>query len=106
MTLLIPAFLGIYFHLLTKPRGGKRMLLLAIIFLILLPGAVQRNHKELEAFSAMKRDWKQCYLEHEDIQFCDQTTRFQIYPWPDNIRLKKKLAYLKQNALNLYATGD
>jgi hypothetical protein len=54
----------------------------------------------------MKHDWKQCYLEQEDIQFCDQATNFQIYPWPENIRLKEKLVYLKQNALNLYATGN
>jgi hypothetical protein len=104
MTLLIPAFLGIYFHLLAKPSGGKRTLLLAIMFLIVLPSAIQRYHKELEGLSAMKRDWKQCYLEREDIQLCDQATGLQIYPWPEKIRLKEKLAYLKQNALNLYAT--
>ncbi len=40
MTLLIPAFLGIYFHLLAKPSGGKRILLLALMFLIVLPSAI------------------------------------------------------------------
>jgi hypothetical protein len=44
MTLLIPAFLGIYFHLLAKPSGGKRILLLALMFLIVLPSAIQRYH--------------------------------------------------------------
>jgi hypothetical protein len=105
MTLLIPGVLGIYFHILAKTRGHKRLFFLAIIFLI-APGAIQRYHKELEGFSAMKHDWKLCYLEHEDIQFCEQATRFQIYPWPENIGLKEKLAYLKKNALNLYAAGN
>jgi hypothetical protein len=54
----------------------------------------------------MKRDWRPCYLAHEDIQFCNQASRFRIYPWPETVGLKEKLAYLKQNALNLYATGD
>jgi hypothetical protein len=76
------------------------------MFLVALLGATQRYHKELEGFSAMKRDWKQCYPAHEDIQFCDQATRFQIYPWPENIGLKEKLAYLKKNALNLYGTRN
>jgi hypothetical protein len=106
MTLLIPAFLGIYFHLLAKTRDRMRTFFLGLIFVIALPLAIQRYHKELESFSAMKHDWKQCYLEQEDIQFCDQATNFQIYPWPENIRLKEKLVYLKQNALNLYATGN
>jgi hypothetical protein len=84
MTLLIPAFLGIYFHILAKPRGPQ-----ASIFLghNIPDSCFQRDsayHKGLEGFSGKKRDWKQCYLAHEDIQFYDQATGFRIYPSPED----------------------
>jgi hypothetical protein len=103
LTLLIPAFLGAYFGVLTIQNDRKRTLFTAFLFLALLPSSIQRNHKEIESFSAFKRSWKECYLAHEDIRFCDAETNFQLYPCPECIHLKEKLEFLKQNRLNLYA---
>ncbi len=103
LTLLIPAFLGIYFSILTIRNDGKRVVLAGIFVLVLLPGCVHRNHKEIEDFSALKQNWKQCYLAHEDIRFCDAETNFQLYPCPECIQMKEKLEFLKRNRLNLYA---
>lgn len=105
LTLLIPAFLGIYFSILTIRSDRKRVALAGIFVLLLLPSCVHRYHKEIEDFSALKRDWKQCYLEHEDIQFCDAETKWQLFPCPECIHMKEKLEFLKRNRLNLYADG-
>jgi hypothetical protein len=103
LTLLIPAFLGAYFAVLTIQNSRKRVVLTTLLFLALLPGCIQRNHKEIESFSGFKRAWKDCYFAHQNIQFCDTETNFQLYPCPECIHLKEKLELLKQNRLNLYA---
>jgi len=103
LTLLIPAFLGIYFSILAIPNEGKRVVLSGIFILVLLPSCVHRYHKEIEAFSALKQNWKQCYRAHEDIRFCDAEAHFQLYPCPECIQMKEKLEFLKRNRLNLYA---
>jgi hypothetical protein len=103
LTLLIPAFLGIYFCILAVRSKRTRSGLAGIFVLALLPSALQRNHKEIESFSAHKQSWKQCYLAHEDIRVCDAETNFQLYPCPECIHLKQRLEFLKRNRLNLYA---
>jgi hypothetical protein len=105
LTLLIPAFLGIYFSILTIRSDRKRVVLAGIFILLLLPSCVHRYHKEIENFSALKRNWKQCYLAHEDIQFCDAETKWQLFPCPECIHMKEKLEFLKRNRLNLYDNG-
>jgi len=103
LTLLIPAFLGIYFSILAIRNHRKRVVLAGIFILLLLPSCVHQNHKEIEAFSALKQNWKQCYLAHEDIRFCDAEANFQLYPCPECIQMKEKLEFLKRNRLNLYS---
>jgi hypothetical protein len=106
LTLLIPAFLGLYFGILTIRNGRRRVVLAGIFVLLLLPSCVHRYHKEIENFSALKRNWKQCYLAHEDIQFCDAETKWQLFPCPECIHMKEKLEFLKRNRLNLYANSQ
>jgi hypothetical protein len=105
LTLLIPGFLGIYFHLLMSRRGHHRTLLVTALLVAVLPGCIQRNHKEIESFSAMKHAWKDCYRASENVQYCDSFSHLQLYPWPDTIHLQDKLNYLKRNRLNLYANA-
>jgi hypothetical protein len=105
LTMLIPAFLGMYFSILTIRSDRKRAVLAGIFVLLLLPSCVHRYHKEIENFSALKRNWKQCYLAHEDIQFCDAETKWQLFPCPECIHMKEKLEFLKRNRLNLYANS-
>ncbi len=106
LTLLIPAFLGIYFSTLTIQSKQKRMTLAALLFVLLLSSVIQRNHKEIESFSAFKTAWKDCYLAREDIKLCDYETGFQLYPCPECIHMQEKMEFLKQNRLNLYANRN
>jgi hypothetical protein len=103
LTLLIPGFLGIYFHLLMSRTRYSRTLLMTTLLAAVLPSCVQRNHKEIEGFSAMKRAWKDCYRAAENVQYCDNLSGLQLYPRPEATHLEQKLNYLKQNRLNLYA---
>lgn len=106
LTLLIPGFLGIYFCLLAGKHNHQPSWMIAALFLAVLPGCLQRNHKEIEGFSEMKRAWKSCYLSTENINYCDAVSHFQIYPSPEATHLRQKLHFLKQNHLNLYADPD
>src|SRR5260370_42700956 len=56
LTLLIPAFLGIYVSILTIPNDRKRVVLAGVFLLVLLPRCVRRLHKGTEDFSAPKHD--------------------------------------------------
>ncbi len=104
-TLLIPGFFGIYVCLLSLHQSQKRTWLLAALLAAVLPSCVQRNHKEIEGFSARKSAWANCYRTTENIDACDASSKLQIYPQPEAIHLRKKLDFLKQNRLNLYASS-
>lgn len=106
ITLLIPGFVGIYFCLLMRPASYKRTLMMTMLLVAVLPGCIQRNHKEIEGFSGMKRAWKDCYRANENIQYCDQISHWPLYPHPEAIQLQEKLKLLKQNHLNLYSSND
>ena len=103
VTLLIPGLLGIYFYLLMLDHTYRRTLLLSAFVIAVVPACLQRNHKEIEGFSAMKRAWRNCYLTHENIEYCDAFSHFELYSRPEATHLRAKLAFLKQNRLNLYA---
>ncbi len=104
VTLLIPAFLAIYFYLLAKSWHGKRNFVLALWVLLLLPAAVRKPWEEVRWYSNGKRDWANCYVRTENIQYCDQSANFALYPHPEPIglQLQQKLDYLKQHRLNLF----
>lgn len=101
-TLLIPAFLAIYFHLLTLPSEAIRARLLVILGLMLVPGHI---HVPRMAgwFVDGKRAWAACYRQTENIAYCDASTGFKIYPDAERTQLKQKLDYLKDRRLNLFA---
>ncbi|HVN55181.1 MAG TPA: hypothetical protein VMT46_12685 [Anaerolineaceae bacterium] len=108
MTLIIPAFLGLYFTLLTVHWPGRdslvRQAALAGLALIVLAGQLPyRGHDQwvIRFYSEDKARWKNCYLTFEDVPRCNQLTNYQINPIADT-DLRWKLDYLKQNHLNLY----
>lgn len=106
LTLLIPGFLGIYFYLLSLNRSRSARMLIAVLFLAVLPACIQRNHKEIEGFAAMKMAWKNCYLANENVADCNVVSHLQLYPHPNAIHLNEKLTYLKENHLNLYSNRN
>ena len=101
VTLLIPAFLAIYFFLLSKSWRGQRSLVLGLWVLLLLPGAV-RKPWEVQWYSTGKRNWANCYVRTENIHYCDQSANFAVHNSFEEIGLQEKLDYLKQHQLNLF----
>jgi hypothetical protein len=102
LTLLIPAFLAVYFYLLpfTAKPAGKVVLGLFVIALI--PSAVMVRPSARRQTDG-KRAWAACYLQTENIAYCDNATNFKVDPYPDYNHLKEKLDYLRQHQLNLFA---
>lgn len=101
-TLLIPAFLAIYFYLLAVPSKKVRDAAMIVLAMVLIPGHVHLSARAT-LFADGKRAWSSCYKQTEDIAACDSARKFKIYPDAERTRLKQKLDYLKKNKLNLFA---
>ena len=102
MTLLIPAFFGLYLHILTLRLTPVRYATLVLSAALLLPMPWHANDTEVtRGFTDGKQRWKACYLKTENIERCDRVAGFLIYPATHE--LKGRLAYLKQHHLNLFA---
>jgi hypothetical protein len=102
LTLLIPAFFGLYLHILTLCRMPVRYVALALCIALLLPLPLQaKDAKLIQGFTEGKQRWKACHLETERIDHCGRVSGLTIYPAPPE--LKARLAYLKQHQLNLFA---
>jgi hypothetical protein len=123
MTLLIPGFFGVYCALLCLlsekqnalpsiagsiglHRLGAQPIALALFFLLVLNGhrplSIGTGHPA-QAITTGKQTWADCYRRLEDIRRCDTEAGFSIYPFPEQIRLKEKLDYMKRNRLNLFS---
>ncbi len=106
MGLLVPAFLAIYFHLLTWQKSMLRTVLLAAFVIALIPSAVRMpNGYSPQAVSDGKQAWKTCIRQIGNIDYCDRATGFALYPDPRRTQLLEKLQFLQKNRLNLYS-GD
>ena len=104
LTQMIPGALGIYCYLQSISQAKLRMYALATLVVMLIPN--QFVDFGLERWYAEgKRAWADCYILTEDIDGCDNATHFQIYPRPQETRLKEKLDYLKEHHLNLFAAS-
>jgi hypothetical protein len=106
MGLLVPAFLAMYFHLLTWKKGRLRTVLVAVFAIALIPGTVRMpNGYSPQIVHDGKQAWKTCILQTGSIDYCDRATGFPVYPDPRRTGLVEKLRFLQKNGLNLYA-GD
>jgi hypothetical protein len=106
MGLLVPAFLAIYFHLLTWRKNIVRRVLLTVFVIAVIPGTVRMpNGYSPQAVHDGKLAWKTCILQTGSIDYCDHATRFPVYPNPRRTNLLEKLQFLQKNQLNLYS-GD
>ncbi len=106
ISLLIPAFFGVYLEIQSFPKKRIQVPLLLLFLLMMIKGSAKEARLEMEWFRKGKQEWKECYRKNENIQFCDQATGFKIYPVPEATRLKEKLDFLKRNKLNLYADAN
>jgi hypothetical protein len=102
--LIIPAYLALFFHLLTLQIAKRRQLILlaylAISIVWVLPIPTGMVESRAFKYYTNKTNWKACYLRFEDIEKCNQLTDFRIYPVDDY--LIDKMAYLKERHLNLF----
>jgi hypothetical protein len=106
MGLLAPAFLAIYFHLLTRGKSAVRTLLIAVFVIALIPGTLRLpTGYSPQVVSDGKQAWKTCILQTGNIYYCDHVTGFPAYPDPKKTQLVEKLQFLQKNNLNLYS-GD
>jgi hypothetical protein len=79
-----------------------RRLLLAAFLAMSAVGSLPTGIIEAQALKIAenKQQWKQCYLQHEDILTCNNLTGSLIYPGIGN--LPAEMEYLKAHHLNLY----
>lgn len=102
MTLVIPAFLGIYLHFLTlRPRLRMIMIVLFVMLLLPIPLAVRASDADASGgWRQVKQVWKACYLKHGTIERCGRVAG--RLPYPAAAPLQPKLAYLHEHQLNLF----
>jgi hypothetical protein len=106
MGLLVPAFLAIYFHLLTWRKSAMRTVFLAAFVIVIIPGTLRiPNGYSPQIVKDGKEAWKTCIMQSGNIDYCDSTTGFQAYPFPRKTHMLEKLQFLQKNRLNLYS-GD
>jgi hypothetical protein len=103
VTLLIPAFLALYFHLITIKTSKLSVLILATFMVMASVGSLPLGVVEGLASQVhdSKASWKSCYLQTHDTNTCDQMTNFKIYPAGE--LLADRMEYLKKNHLNLFS---
>jgi len=103
MPLLIPAFLAIYFYLLSKSWADKRKLIVPALVILILPATLSIPRNSIRPYIDGKRRWANCYVRTGDLHYCDKSSNFVIFPDPERTNLQQKLDYLRQNHLNLFA---
>jgi hypothetical protein len=102
MIYLITGFLALFFQALSQPRNVK-LVCVAVLLLLSILAAFPKGFAVEWQSAHHEQAWKDCYLQREDIQQCDELTNATIYPWPESTGFKAKLDYLKQHQLNLFA---
>jgi len=107
VTLMIPAFLAVYFWLVSFPRGTTRTVALGI-FVILLLHASSNKPALLRWYAVTKKAWSECYLRSQNIQYCDQVSGAPLYPASGigYASFEPKLQFLKQHRLNFFSGSD
>ena len=102
VTLAVPLYVGLYFHLLTLGQGWIRQVALPGYLMISLAGSLPLGIIDdvAQKTSIGKTSWKACYLKLEDAERCNQLTGFLIHPAVES--LGSRLQYLKERRLNLY----
>jgi hypothetical protein len=104
-TLLIPAFLGMYFQILvlSSPKARNALLVVTTAALIAVSFPLRKNDlNRMSKLSYEKETWKDIYLRTESIEQATALAGLSIYPYPEGTKLKEKLDYLKKRRLNLY----
>jgi hypothetical protein len=105
VTLLLPAYLALYFSILGIERARLRNSVVAAF--VLTVGVCELRPKPNDVFTAAaalrgRSAWALCYVEHEDVRLCNRKTRFLVHPEPQRTQLRERLRFLRERQLNLY----
>jgi hypothetical protein len=106
MPYLIPGLLGVYFYLcrVTQRIFRQAVLIAFAAFALYAGGPIHTSDQiEMMGFYSSKSRWRDCYLTHRDIAFCDQQTGAWIGPTMGDPHLQEKLDFLERNRLNFAA---
>ena len=108
LTLLIPAFLGLYFYLLTLRKTKFVRFVLSIYLVASLSGSlpIDRINNLGRDHYVDKMKWKSCYLNYEDVDKCNQLVANRVFSGHDPGDLSVKLHYLKNHRLNLFLDSN
>ena len=107
VTLMIPAFLAIYFWLFSLAPGIKRTVALVIFTVAIAPMSLYQS-EQFVWYAGIKHYWSKCYLEHESIQYCNSAVGIPLYPDIGSGRaaFESRLDFLEQQHLNFFANSD
>jgi hypothetical protein len=107
VSLMIPAFLAIYFWLVSFRHGTTRTVAL-VIFVIVFLHASSSKPGLLRWYAVTKTAWSECYLRNENIPYCDQVSGVPLYPASGigYASFESKLQFLKQHRLNFFSGPD
>jgi hypothetical protein len=111
VTLTIPGLFSIYLLLISLPKIPWRNLSI-VLFLALISISIPlrgNDIKTMEYYTNGKIAWRNCYLQIENAEACNQKTNFWVYP-PITMTSQamidafhQKLDYIKDNHLNFYS---
>jgi len=104
VSLMIPAFLALYFWLFRLKLGSKRTITLTAFAVISLVASSNRPAL-LHWYTQTKTTWAACFLQTQNVQACDQLVGISIYP-SDGVgaaTFQQKLEFLKDHHLSFFA---
>lgn len=102
---ITPAILGIYFCTLTIKHKKARWVLMSIyvlIFVISETRSFSVNEYGILYFYRGKNDWRNCYMVHKNIDYCNTTTGFIMLPNKPSL-IGADVRFLETHQLNLYS---
>lgn len=107
VTLMIPAFLAMYFWLVSLAPGIKRTAVLVIFAVSIAPLSLHKS-QQFVWYAGIKHYWSRCYLRNENIQYCNWAVGIPLYPDKGFGRaaFEQRLDFLKQQHLNFFADAE
>ena len=100
--LLVPAGLGLYFALLTRPAGRTRDTLILLLLLTTMFAAMPvRQRPTIEAIFHGKTRWVAAYLETQKVAAANAKAGSKVYPL-ESKRFRVRLAWLRAHHYSLF----
>lgn len=105
-TLLIPAWLAVYFafSLMTENKIRVFAGFLLVVFCFIFPQSRDKTYQvSAEINRDIKNNWKACYLATENAEECDRKVGTSIFAPLPSVKANDRFEYLRQRKLNFYS---